>query len=284
MVLPSSPGFPSFPSMTYSIVAWDPDTGMTGVAVATKHLAVGSLVPHARAGVGALATQSATNPLLGPWGLDRLELLRGTSQPTSVAQTVLDSLLRDDPGRDLRQVHLVDADGRTAAWTGSGCAGWAGHLSGPGFSVAGNFLAGSQPLTAMAEAYRLGLEAGIDFTERLMRSLEAAEAAGGDHRGRQSAALYVTHREVYPLHDFRVDHHPEPLHALREILEETTRAYYQHFRSTLPVAASDTRGPRSLQPDPTTLTVVPDAGPEKAPPPRPALPRRRRLRRPRRAA
>jgi uncharacterized Ntn-hydrolase superfamily protein len=273
--------------MTYSIVAWDPDTGMTGVAVATKHLAVGSLVPHARAGVGALATQSATNPLLGPWGLDRLELLRGTSQPTSVAQTVLDSLLRDDPGRDLRQVHLVDADGRTAAWTGSGCAGWAGHLSGDGFSVAGNFLSGPQALAAMAEAYQGALESGLEFTERLMRSLEAAEAAGGDHRGRQSAALYVTHREVYPLHDFRVDHHPEPLLALREILEETNRAYYQDFRSTLPIAASDTRGPRSLQPDLTTLTVVPavaGAG-NPAAAAAPAFPRRRpRLRRPRRVA
>ncbi|MEA5475643.1 DUF1028 domain-containing protein [Synechococcus sp. CCY9201] len=253
--------------MTYSIVAWDPSTGMTGVAVATKHLAVGSLVPHARAGVGAVATQSSTNPLLGPWGLDRLTLLRGTPQPVSVAQTVLDSLMQDDPGRDHRQVHLVDADGRAAAWTGAHCGGWAGHHTGEGYSVAGNFLTGPEPVQAMAAAYEAALAADLPFSERLMRALEAGEAAGGDHRGRQSAALYVMHQELYPLHDFRVDHHPDPLVALREILAETTQPYYTSFRDTLPVLAS-LPAPTSAFPP---LVAVPSSH-TAAVPPAPAVP------------
>ncbi|MEB3321961.1 MAG: DUF1028 domain-containing protein [Synechococcaceae cyanobacterium] len=275
--------------MTFSIVARDPATGMNGVGVATKHLAVGSLVPHARAGVGAVATQSATNPLLGPWGLDRLELLRGTSQPISVAQAVLDSLLHDDPGRELRQFHLVDADGRTAGWTGAQSAGWAGHLCFEGFSVAGNYLAGPGPIEAMAEAYQRALAAGLPFEERLMCALEAGEEAGGDHRGRQSAALYVMHDQVYPHHDFRVDHHPEPLAALREILEETTKPYYQDFRSSLPVIASC-----ALEPPMPRAVMAPEAAatPLSAVASRPAEPitpltahrRGRRLRRPRRVA
>jgi uncharacterized Ntn-hydrolase superfamily protein len=154
-----------------------------------------------------------------------------------VARTVLDSLVQDDPGRDHRQFHLVDAQGSTAAWTGSRSAGWAGHRCFEGFSVAGNYLAGPQPLEAMAQAYHRSLEKGLPFVERLMRGLEACEQAGGDHRGRQSAAIYVMHRELYPLHDYRVDHHPEPLAALREILAETGKSYFLEFRSSLPVAA-----------------------------------------------
>jgi uncharacterized Ntn-hydrolase superfamily protein len=261
--------------MTFSIVAWDPATGMTGVAVATKHLAVGSLVPHARAGVGAVATQSATNPLLGPWGLDRLEQLRGTRQPVSVASTVLDSLVQDDPGRDHRQFHLVDAQGRTAGWTGCRSAGWAGHRCFEGFSVAGNYLAGPQPLEAMATAYRRALDAGQPFVERLMRSLEAGEEAGGDHRGRQSAAIYVMHRELYPLHDYRVDHHPEPLAALREILAEISKPYFVEFRSTLPVAA-----PAGLESLPAATTSLQAVNPAAVPSPTRLRPHRR-LRRPR---
>jgi uncharacterized Ntn-hydrolase superfamily protein len=273
--------------MTYSIVAWDPDTGMTGVAVATKHLAVGLLVPHARSGVGAVATQSATNPLLGPWGLDRLESLRGSTQPVSVAQTVLDSLVHDDPGRDLRQFHLVDSNGRTAGWTGSLSAGWAGHFCFEGYSVAGNYLAGPAPLEAMAEAYAAALAGRLPFTERLMLALEACEAAGGDHRGRQSAAIYVMHDQVYPLHDFRVDHHPEPLGALREILEETRKAYYVDFRSSLPVVAScslETVRP-VVAPAPPPPAAAEQLSPVSEPPLRlPGRSRQRRVRRPRRVA
>jgi Uncharacterized conserved protein len=220
--------------MTYSIVAWDRETGQTGVAVATKHLAVGSLVPHARAGVGAVATQANTNPYFGPWGLDRLEQLQRQSAGEQGAEQVLASLLRDDPGRDGRQVHLVDAQGRSAAWTGPDCAGIAGHRCYPGFSVAGNFLASELVLLAMAEAYMAAERQVLPMEERLLRALEAGETHGGDHRGRQSAALLVMHREVYPQIDFRVDHNPAPLPALREILAETRRDYYTSFRAGLP--------------------------------------------------
>ncbi|MFQ6539702.1 MULTISPECIES: DUF1028 domain-containing protein [Aphanothece] len=220
--------------MTYSIVAWDEHTGMTGVGVATKHLAVGSLVPHARPGVGAVATQAGTNPYFGPWGLDRLEQVQRDTQGEQGADEVLASLLQDDPGRDGRQLQLVDARGRTAAWTGSGCAGLAGHRCYPGFSVAGNYLASELVLLGMAEAYMAAERHGLPLETRLMAALEAGEAHGGDHRGRQSAALLVMHQERYPHIDFRVDHHPEPLQALREILAETAKPYYTGFRATLP--------------------------------------------------
>ncbi|WP_228008955.1 DUF1028 domain-containing protein [Cyanobium sp. LEGE 06113] len=220
--------------MTYSIVAWDRPTGMTGVGVATRHLAVGSLVPHARSGVGAVATQASTNPYFGPWGLDRLEQLQLQSGGELGAEAVLESLLQDDPGRDGRQVHLVDSQGRTAAWTGPDCAGLAAHRCYPGFSVAGNYLASELVLLAMAEAYMAAERHGLALEERLMAALEAAEAHGGDYRGRQSAALLVMHQESYPHIDFRVDHHPEPLLALREILAETSETYYTGFRATLP--------------------------------------------------
>jgi uncharacterized Ntn-hydrolase superfamily protein len=220
--------------MTFSIVAWDETTGMTGVGVATKHLAVGSLVPHARPGVGAVATQANTNPYFGPWGLDRLEKLQRQSGGVEGAEEVLTSLLRDDPGRDGRQVMLVDAQGRSAAWTGPNCAGIAAHRCYPGFAVAGNFLASDLVLLAMAEAYMGAERQGLALEQRLLLALEAGEAHGGDHRGRQSAALLVMHQEIYPHADFRVDHHCEPLRALRDILEETGHAYYTGFRAGLP--------------------------------------------------
>lgn len=241
--------------MTFSIVAWDRESGMTGVGVATKHLAVGSLVPHARAGVGAVATQANTNPFFGPWGLDRLEQLQGQGNAEQGAEAVLTSLLQDDPGRDGRQVQLVDAQGRSAAWTGPACAGIAGHRCYPGFSVAGNFLASELVLLAMAEAYMAAERSGVAFSERLLLALEAGEAHGGDHRGRQSAALLVMHQEVYPHLDFRVDHHPDPLVALREIVAETSRPYYTGFRAGLPTtlgvgqpAAAAERQPTAAMP------------------------------------
>lgn len=220
--------------MTFSIVAWDGLSGMTGVGVATKHLAVGSLVPHARPGVGAVATQANTNPYFGPWGLDRLEQLQRRGEADQGADEVLASLLHDDPGRDGRQVMLVDARGRSAAWTGPDCTGIAAHRCYPGFAVAGNFLASDLVLLAMAEAYMAAEREGVSLEERLLLALEAGEAHGGDHRGRQSAALLVMHQESYPHCDFRVDHHPEPLVALRGILAETERAYYTGFRAGLP--------------------------------------------------
>ncbi|MBW4440650.1 MAG: DUF1028 domain-containing protein [Plectolyngbya sp. WJT66-NPBG17] len=220
--------------MTFSIVAWDSQTQMTGIAVATKHLAVGSLVPHVKASVGAIATQAQTNPLLGIHGIQLLEqriASEGTADEISVEE-IIHLLLENDPEAEDRQLHLVDHTGQTAAWTGSECVDWAGHLTFPGFSVAGNMLVGEQVLTAMVEAYQA--KAGMEFSERLLQALEAGERAGGDKRGRQSAAIYVMNQDVYPHLDLRVDHHQDPIAQLRFLFEESRKEYYQSFRQTMP--------------------------------------------------
>ena len=133
-------------TVTFSIVARDPQNGRFGVAVATCHLAVGSTVPHIRSGVGAVATQAHTNPYLGICGLERLE-------QNGDAQDVLETLLTDDVLRDRRQFHLIDVQGRTASWTGPECGGWAGHRFQSDLSVAGNFLVGEEVLEAMEQAF-----------------------------------------------------------------------------------------------------------------------------------
>jgi uncharacterized Ntn-hydrolase superfamily protein len=229
--------------MTYSIVACDPTTQMTGVAVATKHLAVGALVPHAKAAVGAIATQGQTNPLLGIHGLQLLEqrLKRESNVDKISVEDIIELLLKDDEDCDRRQFHLVDRNGHTAAWTGQACVGWAGHLTFPYFSVAGNLLVGEQVLITMVDAYRS--KEGMEFCERLLQALEAGEAAGGDKRGRQSAALYVVHHDVYPHLDLRVDHHDNPIVELRYLFEESRKEYYQSFRQSMP-----TRRPCTTEP------------------------------------
>ncbi len=213
--------------MTFSIVAWDEKTGMTGVAVATKHLAVGALVPHARARVGAIATQAQTNPLLGIQGLHCLEHSRHASP-----DRILQRLLQDDSDRDQRQLHLVNRHGQTAAWTGKDCIGWAGHFTFPGFSVAGNMLVGEETVLAMADAYQQA--AHEPLSQRLLLALENGDAAGGDKRGRQSAALYVVDEDTYPHLDLRVDHHEQPIVTLRTLFEESCKDYYQSFRQSMP--------------------------------------------------
>ena len=218
--------------MTFSIVAWDETTQMTGVAVATKHLAVGALVPHAKADVGAIATQAQTNPLLGIAGLELLKEHGGDGVNAITPQDVITTLLEEDEQRDYRQLHLVDRTGRTAAWTGSKCVDWAGHFTFDNFSVAGNMLVGEETLTAMADAYQA--KEGMEFCERLIQSLEAGEAAGGDKRGRQSAAIYVVHQDDYPHLDLRIDHHDDPIAQLRYIFEESRKEYYQSFRQSMP--------------------------------------------------
>lgn len=221
-------------TMTFSIVAWDSSTKMTGVAVATKHLAVGALVPHAKADVGAIATQAQTNPLLGIAGLQLLQEhgANGSNVDPITPQDVIATLLEEDEQRDYRQLHLVDRLGRTAAWTGSKCVDWAGHFTFDNFSVAGNMLVGEETLTAMADAYQA--KEGMEFCERLIQSLEAGEAAGGDKRGRQSAAIYVVHQDDYPHLDLRIDHHDDPIAQLRYIFEESRKEYYQSFRQSMP--------------------------------------------------
>jgi len=208
--------------MTWSIVARHAD-GSVGVAVASRFFAVGALCPHARGRVGALATQALVNPLYGPGGLDALA--RGAA-PADVVRT----LTAADPGREHRQLHLIDAAGRVAAHTGALCVDWRGHRAGDGYSVAGNMLTGPEVLAATAAAYEAG--AALPFAERLLSALAAGESAGGDKRGKQAAALVVCTTEDYPAVDLRVDDHPAPLAELARLLR-TSAERFQPFVACL---------------------------------------------------
>ncbi|WP_449410863.1 DUF1028 domain-containing protein [Methylobacterium komagatae] len=194
---------------TFSIAARCPRTGQLGVAVASAVPAVGAMCPYLRAGVGAVSTQSWVNPYLALHLLDRI----GRGERVEAA---LSAVLAADDRADLRQVGLVDAKGAAAAWTGSGCTEDAGHRRGPGYSVQGNMLASQAVIDAMAEAFEGS--AALDLDERLMQVLEAGDRAGGDRRGKQSAALKIVDREEYPSLDLRVDEHAAPISELRRIL------------------------------------------------------------------
>ena len=213
--------------MTWSIVARDPATGEVGIAVATCAFAVGARVPFIRTGVGAVATQSFVNPF---YGLRGLELLAAGAAPDAV----LASLVGPDEGRDDRQVHLMDRHGRSAAYTGAGCVPWCGHMIGEGFSVAGNMLAGPAVVDDTAASFRAG--AGKPLAERLLDALAAGEAAGGDKRGKQSAALLVHDREEYALVDLRVDDGPDPIVELRRLLG-VWGGRFRHYRACMPSRA-----------------------------------------------
>lgn len=199
---------------TFSIAAYDPEAQAWGVAVASKFPAVGAVVPWVEAGAGAIATQSYANTTYGPEGLAWMR--SGLS-----AQETLERLLANDPDRDIRQVGLVDVQGKPATFTGRQCYEWAGGLSGEHYAVQGNILAGAGVIQAMAKAYE---EAHSDFPARLYAALLAGDQAGGDRRGRQSAAIYVAKigagyggfndRWI----DFRVDDHPDPVARLGELL------------------------------------------------------------------
>jgi uncharacterized Ntn-hydrolase superfamily protein len=212
--------------MTWSIVARD-SGGAFGVAVASRFFAVGVHCPHARSGVGALCTQALVNPHFGPQGLDSLDL--GLSPTEAVMK-----LTSADSGRDHRQLHMIDSKSRSAAYTGSACVDWCGHLVRDGFSVAGNMLAGEQVLVKTAEAFEK--TQGRPFAERLLAALEAGEAAGGDKRGKQAAALLIHTTESYPFLDLRVDDHPEPLAELHRLYEKSLERY-QPFVACLPSRA-----------------------------------------------
>ncbi len=212
--------------MTFSIAAHDPDTGAVGVAVASKFLAVGSIVPWARGSAGAVATQAYANPTYGPQGLNLLE----ADVP---AREVVDSLVEEDDGAADRQLGVVDAHGGSAAWTGGDCLDHAGHRVGTGYTCQGNILTGPDVLEAMADAYEA---AQGDLPERLLAALHAGDRAGGDRRGRQSAALYVAREgHGYGVReqgwsfdrwvDLRVDDHPDPVPRLQGHLE-TWRLYF----------------------------------------------------------
>jgi len=214
--------------MTWSIIAKDSRTGQIGIAVATKFFAVGALVPHIAAGVGGIATQALVNPY---YGINGLKLLREGKHP----QEVLDALIGADPGAATRQLHIMDAAGRIAAHTGNECIDWCGHVAGSGFSIAGNMLAGAGVLNETARAFLAN--ASLPFAQRLLAAMRAGEAAGGDKRGRQSAALLIHDSEDWPALDLRVDDHPDPLSEL-ERLEQVSRERWAHFRQFLPSRAN----------------------------------------------
>lgn len=195
---------------TFSIVGRDAQSGLLGIAIATKVPAVGAICSFVRFGVGAVATQAWTNPTLGPKILDRLAAGEGASE-------ALEHALQEDPGSAYRQVAVVDASGASAAHTGQETDPWQGHRTGRDYSVQGNMLVGEKVILDMEARFRD--TDGQALEERLLAVLEAGQAAGGDKRGRQSAALYIAGPEVYPLVDLRVDEHSDPVAELRRIFE-----------------------------------------------------------------
>ena len=195
--------------MTWSILGRD-EHGLLGAAVASRFFAVGALCLHTRRGVGALSTQALINPLYGPAGLD---LLGAGRSADDAVQTLTDA----DAGRAQRQLHVLPAHGAPAAHTGDGCVDWCGHLLFDDFSVAGNMLAGPQVIQATADAYRAA--EGRPLAERLLAALAAGEAAGGDKRGKQGAALRIHGDEDYVALDLRVDDHAEPIAELHRLYE-----------------------------------------------------------------
>ena len=201
---------------TFSIVARDPATGELGIAVASKYLAVGAVVPWLAAGVGAVATQAWANTNLGPEALKLLE--QGVS-----AGEALDRVLGDDDRAELRQLGIVDADGGVANYTGTKCLTWAGATDGEGYTVQGNLLAGPKVIATMAAAYEAAPSSRA-FPERLLTALERGQEAGGDSRGQQSAALVVVKVGIGQsgfndrLIDLRVDDHCTPTAELQRLL------------------------------------------------------------------
>ena len=215
------PNIATCPS-TFSIVAADPEAGEVGVAVQSKFLAVGAVVPWARGGVGAVATQAYADVSFGPRGLDLLE--RG-----HLPQKVLEQLLKDDPDMKSRQVGIVDAQGRVASFTGEDCFAYAGSVTGHGFACQGNILASADVVPVMARAFEA---ASGPLAERLISALRAGQRAGGDRRGQESASLLVVKpsggyggaNDRYI--DLRVDHHTTPIEELARLLE-LHRFYFQ---------------------------------------------------------
>ena len=205
--------------MTWSIIARDA-SGAFGVAIATRFFAVGALCPHAESGVGALSTQALVNPFYGKRGLDLLRA--GVPAPEVVAK-----LTAPDEGRDHRQLHVIDADGRIGQHTGAKCVDWCGAIKGDGFSVAGNMLANGNVIRETARAFR---ESSKPFAERLIAALEAGEAAGGDKRGKQSAALLVFSAEDYAELNLRVDDHVDPLAELRRLYDKAHERFVPYLK------------------------------------------------------
>ena len=213
--------------MTYSIVARDPATGQLGVAVASRFFAVGALVPHIRGGKCAVATQAFVNPL---WGIEAADRMAAGE----AASKVLADLVARDGGVAQRQAHMIDASGSSAAHTGASCVDWCGHLVGDGVSVAGNMLSGEAVIAETLAAYEAHME--TPFVDRLLTAMEAGEAAGGDKRGRQSAALRIHRTEDYPWLDIRAADHPDPLAELRR-LYDVAQERFLHVAEVMPTRA-----------------------------------------------
>jgi len=213
------------PVHTYSIVAHDPATGQMGVAVQSHWFSVGSIVSWAEAGVGAIATQSFVDPAYGPRGL---ELMKSGL----TAEQALEALLLVDEGREVRQIAFVDAKGRIAAHTGAKCIKDAGHHVGEGYSVQANMMLNDKVVPAMAKAYE---STDGDLADRLMAALEAAQAAGGDIRGKQSAAILIVKGEstgrswADRVLELRIEDHPTPIVELRRLL--TVHRAYEHMNA-----------------------------------------------------
>jgi uncharacterized Ntn-hydrolase superfamily protein len=230
--------------MTFSIVARCARTGELGVAVSTAVPAVGAMCPYLRPNVGGVTTQSWVNPYLASMALDRLE------QGGSVEQA-LAYALQADPSADLRQIGIVDRNGHSIAWTGSSCTGWAGDRRGQDYTVQGNMLTGADTVDAMADAFEASHEEGL--AQRLMLALEAGQKAGGDKRGRQSAALKVMGEEAYAMWDLRVDEHPDPVAELRRIFAVAQQQFVP-FVAGMPTRDDFGRSPSA---DVTALLLTP---------------------------
>ncbi|WP_196260734.1 DUF1028 domain-containing protein [Pelagibacterium limicola] len=211
--------------MTFSIVARDAETGAFGVATATGGPVVGSLVPHAAAGVGAIATQGYTNPL---YGIDGLAALAGGTE----AEAVIAALTGADTGRDRRQVIAIDRNGNTAGWSGGALTPHSGMRLEQGVAVAGNLLADLSVLDAMLGAYQAAGEAPLE--RRLFAALEAGAGKGGDARGVRSGAILTYLDQPYPHYDMRIDFAPDPIAALRDLFVEVDRPDYSGFYKGLP--------------------------------------------------
>lgn len=214
--------------MTWSIVARDPESNRFGIAISTCALAVGAICPWTRAGVGAVSTQATSNPLYGPAILDQLAA-------GATAEEAITRITAGDDGRAHRQVHAISARGDNHAFTGDACIDWCGHLLAERVSVAGNMLAGAPVVEASMARYEANT--ALPFADRLLTALEAGQAAGGDKRGRQSAALLIQGGEVYADLNLRVDDHADPMRELWRIYE-LAKQHHIPYRDRMPTAAN----------------------------------------------
>ena len=236
---------------TFSIVARDPATGELGVAVQSRAFRAGAIVSYAKAGVGAVATQAAANQTYGPRGLELLELGLSPNE-------VVEHLTGSDPGRDRRQLAVIDAQGRVRAYTGPGTSAWAGHIEGENYSVQGNILAGEAVVQAMAAAFESSRGA---LALRLMDALDAGEAAGGDARGKQAGGVLVVKpigdsgRTTDRWVDVRVDDHAEPFKEMRRLVNmSVSRIHASEARSL----AAQGRFSEAIEKQREAIAIVPD--------------------------